>query len=251
MIEIDRIGFAIGKSQILNEVSALLPRGKMTAIIGPNGAGKSTLLSLIARLISPASGTIRVDGHDVQQTASDTLARILAVLRQENVIASRLRVRELVGFGRFPHTRGQPDAQDGEKIQWALDLMALSPFADRFLDQLSGGQRQRALIAMILCQDTDYILLDEPLNNLDLFHSRKLMQVLQDMAHRLGKTPVLVIHDINYAAKYADNILAMKQGGVFANGPTQAIFENDLLSDLFDTPIRIHQIDGQPVAMHH
>ncbi|MEO4044096.1 ATP-binding cassette domain-containing protein [Hoeflea sp. CAU 1731] len=250
MIEIQNIRYAIGNSLILDQVDAVIPKGEVTAIIGPNGAGKSTLLSLASRLIKPDAGAIRVDGHDVHQASTAEMATLLSVLRQENHIASRLRVRDLVSFGRFPHNRGQARPEDSEKIDEALDMMEMRPFENRYLDELSGGQRQRALVAMILSQDTDYILLDEPLNNLDLVHARNLMMILERLKN-VGKTPILVIHDINYAAKYATHILALKNGTTFANGPTSEIFRSEPLSNLFDSHISIQTLDGQLIALHH
>src|SRR5690606_5466437 len=162
-----------------------------------NGAGKSTLLSIVSRLIPADEGTVTVDGMDVATTPGERLARRLAVLRQDNHLSVRLTVRELVAFGRFPHSGGRLTARDHR-------------LADRQLDQLSGGQRQRAHVAMVLCQDTDYVLLDEPLNNLDMRHAVHMMRRLRRMADDFGKTVVLVVHDINFASCHSDTIVAMK-----------------------------------------
>ncbi|MET1114749.1 MAG: ATP-binding cassette domain-containing protein, partial [Comamonas sp.] len=168
-----------GSTTVLHGVSLQIPKGRFTAIIGPNGAGKSTLLSLVSRLMPMSGGTVSVDGLDVATTASDALSRVMAILRQDNQSALRLTVRDLVGFGRFPHSKGRLTVEDLRHVEDALDYLQLQPLAERFLDELSGGQRQRAYIAMVLCQDTPYMLLDEPLNNLDMAHAVAMMKLLR------------------------------------------------------------------------
>ena len=157
---------------------------------------------------------------DVATTPGPVLARRLAVLRQENSMTVRLTVRELVSFGRFPHSGGRLTAEDRRLIDEALDWFELGLLADRHLDQLSGGQRQRAYVAMVMCQGTDYVLLDEPLNNLDMRHSVQMMRMLRSMADELGRTVVLVVHDVNVASSYSDRIVAMREGHLVAAGPT-------------------------------
>jgi ABC-type enterochelin transport system, ATPase component len=207
-----------GSSCVVDGVSLTLPAGGITAIIGPNGAGKSTLLSMISRLMGMDRGSVTVDGLDITRTPSDVLARRLSILRQDNHMTARLTVRDLVSFGRYPHSKGRPTANDQRHINEAINYLALDDLADRFLDELSGGQRQRAFVAMVLCQDTDYVLLDEPLNNLDMKHAMGMMKLLRRAADDLGKTVVLVLHDINFASWYADTIVAMKHGKVAAQG---------------------------------
>src|SRR5690606_34998381 len=164
-----------GRSLVVDDVHLDLPLGGVTALIGPNGAGKSTLLSIVGRLLGADAGRVSVAGLDVATTRGDELAKRLAVLRQDNHLDIRLTVRDLVTFGRYPHSKGRPTAEDLEHVERALAYLDLTELADRFLDQLSGGQRQRAFVAMVLCQDTDVILLDEPLNNLDLRHAVAMM----------------------------------------------------------------------------
>src|SRR5690606_36016801 len=188
MIEVKDVTKRYGGNTVVDDVSLSIPSGGITSVIGSNGAGKSTLLSMISRLIEPDEGSISVDGLDVSTTPTEELARRLAVLRQDNHTAVRLTVRELVSFGRFPHSRGRLTTADHEIIDDAIDYFELSGFADRPLDTLSGGQRQRAHVAMVLCQSTDYVLLDEPLNNLDMRHSVQIMRRLRSMADDYGKT---------------------------------------------------------------
>ena len=197
-----------------------IPSGGITALVGPNGAGKSTLLTMIGRLLGIDEGAIEVAGYDISSTASKDVARILSILRQENHFLTRLTVRQLVGFGRFPHSRGRLTAVDEEKISEAIDFLDLAELEGRFLDQLSGGHRPRAYVAMVLAQDTEYLLLDDPLNNLDMQYSVQMMRRLEQAARQLGRTIIVVLHDINFAARYADRIVAMKEGGVVEHGPS-------------------------------
>ncbi|RWM80851.1 MAG: ATP-binding cassette domain-containing protein [Mesorhizobium sp.] len=251
MIEIAGVSLALGGSRILDNVSLTVPKGGVTALVGPNGAGKSSLLSLIARLRPLQSGRITVDGLPVDTTPSRQLARIMAILRQDPGVASRLRVTELVGFGRFPHNRGRLTAKDREIIAASLEQFDLSDLALRFIDTLSGGQRQRALVAMTFCQGTDYILLDEPLNNLDMFHARNLMRTLRHIADEHGKTVLVVLHDINHAASYADRIVAMKDGAVVAMGETGDVIRPDILESIFGFSMRVENIAGRLTVLHH
>lgn len=251
MIEIGNVSLRYGDAQVLHDVSLSLSKGGLTALVGPNGAGKSSLLSLVARLQPLQSGRISVDGLPVDSTPGRQLARKLAVLRQDPAVASRLRVRELVGFGRFPHSRGRLDEHDRTLIDAALRQFDLEDLADRFLDNLSGGQRQRAMVAMAFCQGTDYMLLDEPLNNLDMMFARRLMRDLRTAADREARTVIVVLHDINHAAAYADRIVAMKAGRIVADGAPADVLRPDVLESVFGYPMQVIEVDGTPVVLHH
>ncbi len=231
MIQIDHVTKRYGETTVVDDVCLSIPKGGVTSIIGANGAGKSTLLSIVSRLLPSDSGSVTVDGLDVATTPSGKLARRLAVLRQENHMSVRLTVRELVAFGRFPHSGGRLTSHDLDLVDEAIGYFELTDLADRHLDQLSGGQRQRAYVAMVLCQDTDYVLLDEPLNNLDMRHSVQMMRRLRRMADEFAKTVVLVVHDINFASCHSDTIVAMKNGKVIAQGDTAAMMSPDVLRE--------------------
>ncbi|QOR69742.1 ATP-binding cassette domain-containing protein [Ruania alkalisoli] len=249
MIVLDGATKRYGSTTVLDHVSLSFGGEGVTALIGPNGAGKSTLFSVIGRLIQPEEGRVLVDDLDVASAPSRTLATRLAVLRQDNHIAARLTVADLVEFGRFPHSRGRMTTEDRDHVERALDYLDLQPYRARYLDQLSGGQRQRAFVAMVLAQDTQYVLLDEPLNNLDLKHAVEIMRLLRRMADELGKRIVVVLHDINVAARYCDRIVAMRDGRVVCDGPAVEVMDPAVLESVYDLPVDVREIDGQLVAL--
>ena len=249
MIRIDGVVKRHSAETVIGPIDLEIARGGITALVGPNGAGKSTLLTMMGRLAPPDAGAIAIDGHDVRRTPSKRLARIVSVLRQENNYVSRLTVRQLVGFGRFPHSRGRLGADDHRIVDEALEFLGLGDLEHRYLDELSGGQRQRAYVAMVLAQDTDCVLLDEPLNNLDLRHAVQMMRHLRRAADELGRTIVIVLHDINIAARFADRICAMKEGRVVAHGTPDEIMRDDVLSGIFETPVRCIPGPACPVAV--
>lgn len=250
MISIDHVTKRYGATTVVDDVSCSLPGGGVTSIIGPNGAGKSTLLSMMSRLLLPDAGRIEVAGLDVVTTPGQKLAKTLSILRQENQLTIRLSVRDLVGFGRFPHNNGRPTPEDRKHIERSLDYLDLTDLGERFVDELSGGQRQRAFIAMVLAQDTDYILLDEPLNNLDMRHSVDMMRLLRRLADDLGKTVVLVIHDVNFASCYSDEILAMREGALIHQGTPEQIMTPEVLYDIYDVDIQVEQIRGNRIGVY-
>lgn len=248
MIEVKEVTKRYGRTVVVDDVSVSLPTGGVTAIVGANGAGKSTLLSIIARLLASDGGSVNVGGLDIEKADSRELARRLAILRQSNDLNSRLTVQDLVTFGRYPHSGGRLGPTDHEAIDQAIGWMNLEDLRDRFLDEMSGGQRQRAFVAMVLAQDTEYVLLDEPLNNLDVSHSHAMLQTLRRAADELGKTIVIVVHDINYASCWADRIVAMKDGRVHAIGTPSEIVQRDLLREVFDLDIEVAEFRGRRIA---
>ena len=240
-----------GGSTVLDGVTASFGEEGVVSLIGPNGAGKSTLFGLVGRLIAADDGSESVDDMDVRTASSGELARRLAVLRQDNQIAARLTVQDLVEFGRFPHSRGRLTSVDRDKIEEAISYLSLDDLRTRFLDELSGGQRQRAFIAMVLAQDTKYVLLDEPLNNLDLRHMTEIMKLIRRMADELGKRVIVVLHDINFAATYSDRIVAMREGRIIADASRDEIMRPEVLREVYDTDVEVRQIDGRPVALYY
>lgn len=251
VIEVRNVSKVYGARRVVEDVSFTLPPGGVVSLIGPNGAGKSTLLSVMGRLLPADGGQVLLDGRDVAATDSAALARRLSILRQENHFVSRLTVRDLVAFGRYPYSGGRLTAEDRDRVAEALAFLDLTALADRYLDQLSGGQRQRAAVAMVLCQNTDYILLDEPLNTLDMRHAVAMMRLIRRAADDLGRTVVVVIHDINFASAYSDRILVMKDGRLQHDGPPAEIMRPDLLEAVFEIPVQVRQIEGQAVGIYY
>ncbi|MGW8531642.1 iron ABC transporter ATP-binding protein [Nocardiopsis sp. NPDC055824] len=235
----------------IGPVDLRIPRGGVTALVGPNGAGKSTLLTMTGRLLGLDAGVIEIAGHDVAKTASKDLAKVVSVLRQENHFVTRLTVRQLVAFGRFPHSRGRLTAADEEVVSRAIDFLDLGGLENRYLDQLSGGQRQRAYVAMVLSQETEYVLLDEPLNNLDMRHSAQMMRHLRRVAEELERTVVVVLHDINFAGHYADRICAVKDGAVVEFGTPEEIMTGEVLTRVFETPVTVVEGPRGPLAVYY
>jgi len=239
-----------GKNVVVN-TNVDFEKGKVTSIIGPNGAGKSTLLSMISRLLDKDSGCVYIDGKEIEQWATKRLAQTLAVLRQSNNLTMRFTVKELISFGRFPYSSGKLNSQDHKVISSAISYLEIDDIQDRYLDQLSGGQRQLAFIAMVMAQDTDYVLLDEPLNNLDIKHSLQIMRNIRRLAHELDKAVIIVIHDINFASCYSDNIVAMKEGEIVKVGQVNEVIREEVLQDIYETPFRIVSLDDQKVCVYY
>ncbi|MCG3879195.1 ATP-binding cassette domain-containing protein [Psychrobacter sp. Ps6] len=253
MIKLNNISHHIGKQQILHDITLSLPTAQVIALIGPNGAGKSTLFSVMARLQPLQSGQVSfaVDNEerDIISCQARTLAKTVAMLGQDNHVQGRLRVHELLMFGRYPYHQGQPTVDDQQKVQSILERFELEPLADRFLSTLSGGQRQRVLIAMIVCQDTPYLLLDEPLNNLDMYHAGRLMRELRQLSHNQQKTVVIVLHDINQAAQFADTVVTMKAGEVTAVGRPADVITQETMKDLYNVDVTVLNHQGRPVIV--
>ncbi|WP_040225335.1 iron ABC transporter ATP-binding protein [Bhargavaea cecembensis] len=250
MIQVRELSKFYGKKAVVEKVSVNIQRGKITSFIGPNGAGKSTLLSMVSRLLDADTGEVLVDKDDVRKMKSDEFSKRVSILKQSNFMNVRLTVRELVSFGRFPHSKGRLNAEDLRIIDQAIDYMALDDIQHSFLDELSGGQRQRAFISMVIAQDTEYILLDEPLNNLDMKHSVQIMKILRRLVDELGKTVVIVLHDINFASVYSDRIVALKNGRVVKDGPTEDIINSDSLKEIYDMDIPIKQMSNCRICVY-
>ena len=248
MIETDSVAKGHGSVVAIVHVTLEIRQG-FTAIIGPNGAGKSTLLATIGRLVGADAGTITVGGLDVVTTRSRELARRLAILRQDNHLAIRLSVEDLVGYGRFPHGGSGRTTDDRAHVERALDLLDLQPVRRRFLDELSGGQRQRAFVAMALAQNTDHLLLDEPLNNLDPRHAVSLMKLLRRLVAEREMTVVVVMHDINVAGQFADDVVAMRDGRVLHHGPVTDVVTAENLESLYETPAEVVEVGDRRVVL--
>ena len=250
MVEVKNVTKRYGGKTVLDHVSLSVVPRSVTAFVGPNGAGKSTLLSVICRLVAKDGGEVLVEGREIGQYDSFELARKLSILKQTNQLPIRLKVRELVQFGRFPYSQGRLTKEDYRYADEAIRYTGLEELKEKYLDELSGGQRQRAFIAMVLAQDTPYVFLDEPLNNLDMKHAAHIMKLIRRLAGELGKTVVLVLHDINFAACYADRIVALKEGKVIREGPTDEMVRTDVLRQIYDMDIPVAEIGGRKICVY-
>lgn len=250
MIQVRELTKFFGQKAVVENVSVNIHRGKITSFIGPNGAGKSTLLSMVSRLLDADTGEVLVDQQNTKKMKSGEFSKQVSILKQSNFMNARLTIRELVSFGRYPHSKGRLNAEDIRFIDQALDYMGLVDIQDSYLEELSGGQRQRAFIAMTIAQDTDYILLDEPLNNLDMKHSVQIMKILRQLVDDLGKTVIIVLHDINFASVYSDRIVALKNGKIVKDGPTNEIINSDALREIYDMDIPIKQLSNCRICVY-
>ena len=226
-------------------------KGKITSLIGGNGAGKSTLLSVISRLLSQDGGVVLVDEKNVTEYKSKVLAQRLSILKQSNHVRLKLTVRELVSFGRFPYSQEKLNKEDILMVDRAIDFLNLKDIENSYIDELSGGQKQRAYMAMVVAQDTEYILLDEPLNNLDMKHSVQTMKIMRKLADELGKTIIIVLHDINFASHYSDYIVALKEGKIIYHDTTENIIREDVLRDVFDINIKICEFESKRICNYY
>jgi iron complex transport system ATP-binding protein len=250
MIQVRSLSKLYGKKPVVEDVTVDIQPGKITSFIGPNGAGKSTLLSMVSRLLDADSGEVLIDKSDVRKMKSNEFAKRVSILKQSNYMDVRLTIRELVSFGRFPYSKGRLTDEDERIVDQSLQYMDLNEMENSFLDELSGGQRQRAFIAMVIAQDTEYILLDEPLNNLDMKHSVQIMKILRRLVDELGKTVVIVLHDINFASVYSDRIVALKDGKVVKDGTTEEIIQSAALKEIYDMDIPIQEMDNCRICVY-
>lgn len=250
MVKIKSVSKIYNDKKVIKDVSLSIEKGTITSFIGPNGAGKSTLISMISRLITQDGGEITIEGQNIKTAKNGDLAKKISILKQSNTINLKLTIRELVSFGRFPYSQGKLNKEDWRIVDEAIDYMELRDMQDKYLDELSGGQRQRAHIAMVIAQDTEYILLDEPLNNLDMRHSVQIMKTLRRLVDELGKTIVIVIHDINFASCYSDQIVAFKDGEIVKQGPTCDVIDECVLKDIYEMDFNVQEIDNQRICVY-
>lgn len=253
------VTLAYGDRTIVDGLDLDIPTGGITAIIGANGCGKSTLLRAFARLLAPREGHVLLDGHDVQKTPSKAVARTLGLLPQSPTAPEGIAVADLVGRGRHPHQKllARLSAHDYEVVAESLAATDTTDLADRAVDELSGGQRQRVWIAMALAQETDILLLDEPTTFLDVAHQIEVLDLLTDLNRDRGTTIVMVLHDMNMAARYADHIVAMREGRIVASGAPAEVITDRMISDVFslDAHVITDPVSGTPIVLprgrHH
>ncbi|GAE26871.1 iron compound ABC uptake transporter ATP-binding protein PiaD [Halalkalibacter wakoensis JCM 9140] len=244
---------------ILYDVSISVPSNQISIIIGANGCGKSTLLKTMARLIKPTSGQVTLDGKPIHKIPPKQLARVLGLLPQSPIVPEGITVADLVGRGRFPHQtflKGWTK-KDYEAVSEAMEMMKITEFAEQNIDELSGGQRQRVWIAMALAQQTDILFLDEPTTYLDITYQVEILDLLTDLNRKHGTTIVMVLHDINLSARYADHIFALQKGKLVAEGAPKEVITSTLIEDIFGLHCTVIKdpVSGSPsvipIGRHH
>jgi iron complex transport system ATP-binding protein len=250
----DTLTLGYAARTVVHALDVVLPEGQITALVGPNGCGKSTLLRGLARLLTPRAGTVLLDGRSIHTLPTRALARELAILPQSNIAPDGLTVRELCAQGRYPHQDWlrRWSADDERALHAALSDTGMLPLADAPVDTLSGGQRQRAWIALVLAQDARVLLLDEPTTYLDMGHAIEIMHLLTRLRER-GRTVVMVVHDLNMAARYAQHMVALHNGRLVASGTPHAVLTSHLLRSVFDVDadIMIDARSGAPFCVPH
>ena len=240
-VEATGLDLAYGDRTVVTDLDLSIRRGVITTIVGPNGCGKSTLLRSVGRLLKPKQGQVLLDGNDIASIKPKQLAKLLAVLPQSPTAPEGLRVADLVARGRSPHQSWirQWSGDDEAVVTDALRLTGISDLADRSVDELSGGQRQRAWIAMALAQETDVLLLDEPTTYLDLAHSIEVLDLVDRLHDEMGRTVVMVLHDLNLAIRYSDVLVVMKSGKIVATGTPKEVVTEELLLEVFGLRSRV------------
>ena len=234
-IKTEQLNIAYDKHLVVKGLDLAIEEGKITSIIGANGCGKSTILKAVGRILKPQLGEIFLDEQLLQSLSTKEIAKKMAILPQSPNAPSGLTVEELVAYGRFPHQKGfgNLSKEDKEIVAWALEETKLSDFAERELDTLSGGQRQRVWISMALAQQTKIILLDEPTTYLDLTHQLEVLQLLQELNRKQNCTIVMVLHDINLASRFSDNIIAIDDGKIIKSGSPKEVITEEVLKETF------------------
>ena len=249
----DHLTLGYDRRIVVTDLDLTFPIGRVTAVVGPNGSGKSTIVRATARLLRPKGGMVLLDGKAIARMPTKEVARRLAVLPQGPSSPEGLTVERLVWNGRYPHQGflGAGSSADAEAVKWALHETNLEAFADRPLDALSGGERQRAWIAMALAQQTPILLLDEPTTFLDLGHQLEVLELLRDLNARQGMTVVMVLHELNQAARYSDHMVAVRQGEIWRQGPPAEVLTRELLVEVFGVhaEVNIDAISGKPYCV--
>jgi len=250
-ISTEQLQLAYEDRTIIHDLSMSVPLGQITALVGRNGCGKSTLLKSLARLLPPSAGHVYLDGKLIHTLPTKDVAKQLAILPQSPVAPDGLTVEGLVRLGRYPHQNlfGRRSDEDDRMVEWSLAATGLLEFRERALTALSGGQRQRAWIAMALAQGTDLLLLDEPTTYLDMAHQLEVLELLEELNRTQGKTVVMVVHDLNHAARYAHHMMAIHEGRLVTEGSPQEILTPELLLDVFGVKAHIYSEAGTGVPI--
>ena len=252
MLQADGLSLSYDRRSVIDNLHLIVPPGRITALVGPNGCGKSTLLRGLSRLLKPQGGAVYLDGKSIHLLSTKQVAKQIGILPQSPTAPEGLTVQELVSQGRYPHQGWfqQWSEEDERLVQEALAITSMSQFADRPLDTLSGGQRQRAWIAMALAQQTGILLLDEPTTFLDLAYQLEVLDLLHDL-NQQGRTIVMVLHDLNQACRYADHLVALRDGEIVAQGTPAEIMTEEVVRQVFqlDCQITSDPVTGTPLCV--
>ncbi|MBC1250800.1 ABC transporter ATP-binding protein [Listeria welshimeri] len=236
-MEVRDVNFSYnGTDAILKNVSFTIQKNKINTIVGPNGSGKSTLLEILARLLSPSSGEVLLEGKSIFEWKAKEFAQQVAIVHQNNILPNELTVKELLYFGRLPYKnwRMTRTKADDQAVKWALEQTELSGKAEKFVDSLSGGERQRVFIATALVQDTPILLLDEPTTFLDMYFQLEILELIKRLNQKENLTIVMILHDLNQALTYSDQLIVMKNGEVIAKGEPEALLTKELIAETYD-----------------
>lgn len=240
---------------VFQELDLTIAAGKITTIIGPNGCGKSTLLKTMGRILKPRQGAVYLQGQELSRMDTMMIARKLALLPQSPAAPGELKVEELVAYGRFPHCRKlqQPTANDRAIIEWAMEVTQVAPYRQREIGNLSGGERQKVWLAMALAQETQILLLDEPTTYLDMSHQLEVLKIVEQLNQRHQCTIIMVLHDINHAARFSHEIVAMRKGVILAAGTPLEVITPKVLRQVFEIEARVlvDEISGAPVCFSY
>lgn len=250
--EISDLTFSYGKHEVLKGLDLSIHEGKITTLIGANGCGKSTLFNLLTKNLTPDSGTIRLNGTELSAIKRRDFARQVAIVHQYNTAPADLTVQRLIGYGRTPYQRMGVAAnakEDEEKVRWAMEITNTAKLADKPAAELSGGQKQRVWIAMALAQDTKLLFLDEPTTYLDIRYQLDILKLIRRLNREFGITIVMVLHDINQSLYYSDEIVAMKDGRVSAQGLPGEVITSELVREVYGVDLNISHLDGKPFIL--
>lgn len=250
--EVQNLSFSYGQHKVLQEMSFSLQKGKITTLIGANGCGKSTLFQLLTKNLKPEMGQIKLYGENLQEIKLKDLAKKAAIVHQYHTVLDDLSVEKLVGYGRIPHRKAgsfRLSEKDREKVEWAMEVTRIQKYRNRPVSKLSGGQRQRVWIAMALAQDTDLLLLDEPTTYLDVRYQIQILQLVRTLNKEYGLTIVMVLHDINQALYYSDEIMAMKEGKIIGKGIPKEILTEELLQEVYGVKLPVFTIEEKPFIL--
>ena len=255
IVKMENLETSYQKFAVFQDLNLNIKEGKITTIIGPNGCGKSTLLKTMGRILKQKSGKVYLQGQDLNTIPTKKIAKHLALLPQSPIAPSELKVEELISYGRYPHRNNTKSLlqKDKEIIEWAMDITKTTSFRNRELENLSGGQRQKVWIAMALAQETEVLLLDEPTTALDMAHQLDVLQIVEKLNKEQKRTIVMVLHDINHAARFSHEIVAMKNGKIIKIGTPTEVITPEVLKEVFhiDAKIMIDSDNGAPVCFSY